>query len=238
MRKHIGFLAIACAAFSGAASADAEFDLLPLTTQANFRAISEDVSAALNYKALGPAESTGLLGFGIGAFAAYTPVKNEAAWKAATGADVDAIGMAGAVLHKGLPLNLDLGAFIATVPGTNVKVFGGELRYAILEGGAATPALGLRASYTRTNGSDDFEATSQGIDAEISKGFTVVTPYAGAGYLRSISDPNIAGLQKETISQGRYYAGLRLSLIFLELTPEIERVGSNTSYNLRLGFSL
>lgn len=225
-------------AAAGLAQADTSFDLNPLTTQSDFRAISEDVAAAVNYKALGPAESTGLIGFGIGAFAAYSPVENKAAWKNATGSDVDAVGLAGLVVHKGLPLNLDVGAFYAAVPGTSVKVYGGELRYAILAGGAATPALGVRGTYTKTDGSDDFSFTSQGVDVEISKGFAVLTPYAGAGYLRSESDPNVAGLQKETFSGGRFFLGVRLSLLLLELTPEIERVGDNTSYNLRLGFGL
>lgn len=220
------------------AQADTSFDLNPATTQSDFRAMSEDIAAAVNYKALGPAEATGLTGFGIGAFAAYTKVENKAAWQNATGSDVDAIGLAGVAVHKGLPLNLDVGAFYAAVPGTDVKVLGGEVRYAILAGGVASPALGVRGSYTKTTGSDDFDFTTQGIDVEISKGFAVLTPYAGAGYLRSESTPHVGLLQKESFSGGRYYAGLRLSLLLLELTPEVERVGDNTSYNLRLGFSL
>lgn len=238
MLKIIRVLGLMLATGSVTAQAQDDFDILPGTTQADFRAISEDVSATLNYKALGPAEATGVIGFGIGAYAAYTPTENEDAWRRVTGSDVSAIGMAGVVVHKGLPFNLDIGAFYSVVPETDVNVYGAELRYAILEGGVASPALAVRGSHTRTSGSEDFEFSTTGIDAEVSKGFTVLTPYVGAGYQWSVSDPNVLGLSKESFNQARVYAGLRLSLLFLELTPEIERNGDNTSYNLRLGFSL
>ena len=47
----------------------------------------------------------------------------------------------------------------------------------------ATPALGVRATYSKLNGIDDFDLQTAGIDATISKGFLFLTPYAGAGML-------------------------------------------------------
>lgn len=235
MRRLLAFAAILA---SASAFAGTDFTIRA-PNQPDFRKVSEDIAAALNYKALGPAEATGLTGAGVGAFVVYTPVQNKDAWKRLTLTNVDAVGMAGIAVHKGLPLNLDVGAFYSKVPGTNVNVYGAELRYAILAGTPVTPALALRASATRTSGSDDFKFSTQGIDAEISKGFTLLTPYAGVGYLESTSDPNPKLLlRKEKISDSRYFAGLRVALGLFEMTPEIERIGDNTSYNLRLGFSL
>ena len=69
------------------------------------------------------------------------------------------------------------------VDDTDIQVYGAEISKAILEGSVATPALGVRATYSRLNGIDDFELQTAGIDASISKGFLFLTPYAGGGML-------------------------------------------------------
>lgn len=227
-----------------AADADFEVDCNALLAdcQGAFVSVVKDASAALGYKALGPSEATGLTGFGIGAVISYVPVGDKQAWKTLTGSKVDEIGAAGIVVHKGLPFGIDLGAFYSTVPGADVDVYGGELRYAILEGGAATPGLALRGSYTTTKGLDDFDYQSWGADLSVSKGFTFLTPYAGVGYTRATADPRsaaaqTAGLSKVEIDHGRFFAGMRITLLLLELTPEYERQGEVDAYSLRAGFS-
>lgn len=228
----------------GAWAASADFDFscqnAPLDCQQQFRGVVEDTRAALNYKALGPAEATGLLGFGIGAFATYTETENPGAWRSLTGSDVDQVGMVGVVAHKGLPFGIDLGAFYTTVPGADVDVFGAEVRYAILEGGVASPALAVRGSYTATSGIDDLKYRSYGLDVSLSKGLTFVTPYVGAGYVWATATPEgtlATQLDEEDVSSERFFVGARFSLLLLEITPEYERIGDNNTYNLRVGFS-
>ena len=227
-------------------AADADFGIAcnPLLNncQAAFTSVVEDASAALTYKALGPAEATGLTGFGVGVMVSYVPVCDKQAWQALTGSKVDEVGMAGIVVHKGLPFGIDLGAFYSTVPGADVDVYGGEIRYAILEGGTATPGLALRASYTTTQGLEDFDYQAWGADISVSKGFAFLTPYAGIGYVMAKADPSganaqAAGLSKVEVEHERLFVGLRLSLLLLELTPEYERQGDVDAYNLRFGFS-
>lgn len=228
------------------ALADTEFDidcgLGVAGCQAAFEGAIEDVAAALNYKALGPAEPGGITGFGIGAFVNYTPTRNDDDWQALTGTDVDFVGMAGVVATKGLPFGIDVGAFYTAVPDTSVKAYGAELRYAILEGGIASPALAVRGALTRTSGIDDFDYESYSVDVSLSKGFTLLTPYIGAGYVWAEADPKgdvaeITGLSKAKVDEQRFFAGLRVSFLLLEITPEYERVGDNNAYNLRLGLS-
>ena len=234
-------LAVASVPAAWAGNADFEVSCAGvLNCQQQFRGIVEDTSAALNYKALGPAEATGLLGFGIGAFANYTQTENPDAWQALTGSDVDQVGMVGVVAHKGLPLGIDVGAFYTTVPGADADVFGAELRYAILEGGVASPALALRGTYTATSGIDDFKYRSYGADVSLSKGLTFVTPYIGAGYVWATASPEGAlanDLDDEDVDSERFFVGARFSFLILELTPEYERIGDNNAYNLRLGLS-
>ncbi|HUP91488.1 MAG TPA: hypothetical protein VM074_04510 [Solimonas sp.] len=213
----------------------------PGSCQADFDSIVEDASTALNFKNLGPAEATGLTGVGVALFLAYAPTENPEAWKRITGSEVDAVVMPGLMVRKGLPFNIDIGAFYAGVPGAKADLFGAEIRYAILEGGVASPALAVRATYVGTSGFDDFNYRSYGGDVSISKGFAILTPYLGAGYTSSKADPKnsarTAGLDTVTINRERVFAGVRIGLALLDIIPEYERVGSNNSYNLLLGLS-
>lgn len=213
--------------------------------QADFRSAAEDVAALLSYKALNPAEATGITGFGIGAFASYVSVDDENAWARLTGDDQSGIGLAGVAVHKGLPLDLDLGAYYAVVPGTDARIVGGELRWALLPGSIALPAIALRGGYTQLSGIDDVDADAFSADVSISKGFALFTPYAGVGYVWSDFDPRdgilaldtLQPLQNEKVEEARLFAGLRLALGLFEITPEFERLGDRSAYNLRLGLS-
>lgn len=220
---------------------DADFDVTCTSCQADFEAVSEDLAAALGYKALGPAEASGVTGIAVYAFGSYSQVANQDAWRNLTGSDVEAIGIAGVTLRKGLPFGIDLGAFYTAVPGTGASLYGAEARYAILPGGVATPAVALRGTYTRSAGIDDFDYEAWGADVSVSKGFTLLTPYVGAGVVRATADPSgappAAGLSETQTDATRIFAGVRLALGLFDIVPEYERVGSSNNYNLALGLS-
>lgn len=242
MRRLLLVLALGCAATQASAfDADFSVDCSNNTTrncQRDFRSMAEDITAALNYKALGPAEATGLTGIGVAGIVSYVSVDDEKAWKNITGEDVDAIGMAGVAVRKGLPFDIDVGAFYASVPGSGASLYGGELRWALLAGGVAEPALAVRGSFTRLNGVDEFDYDSYGLDVSISKGFTIITPYAGFGYVWAEADPKgNGGLQKEEVDAEKFFVGARLGLGLLDITPEYERTGGRDAYNLLLGLS-
>lgn len=239
-------LIAAMLAFAPAAASASDFDidnsclLNGAACQAAFEGAVTDISAALSYKALGPAEATGLLGFGVGVYVNYTPVQNEQAWRTLTGSDVDAVGMAGISAHKGLPFGIDIGAFYSAVPSTDAKAYGAELRFAILEGGIAQPALAVRGAYTATSGIDDFDYESYSADVSLSKGFAMLTPYIGAGYVWATATPQgdfDTILDEVDVDNERFFVGMRITAVLLEITPEYERIGDNNAYNLRLGFS-
>src|SRR5438067_9726476 len=87
--------------------------------QAAFDSIAKDLVATIDYKALQPAESTGVVGFGLGVVATYVPVDVKQDWKTATGTNFSGLGLVGIQVTKGLPLDIDLGAFYSPVPSTN-----------------------------------------------------------------------------------------------------------------------
>lgn len=209
------------------------------TCQDEFQSVAEDLVAAIDYRAVGPAEATGIVGIGVGLVGSYVAVDDKDAWRDVTGESFSGLPMVGLQATKGLPFNIDVGAFYSTVPDTNVDVFGGEIRYAILPGSTVAPALALRASYVTVSGIEDFDLESKGLDLSVSKGFALVTPYAGVGFVWGEAEPDPSTtLATAEVEETKLYVGARLSLGLVELTPEIGQIGDNTAYSLRLGFSI
>ena len=224
-------------AFAASAAQAQNFGFVPNPQQRDFESVSKDVIGVLSYKALGPAEAGGVTGFSVGAYGAYSATQDKGAWQRLTGEEVDAVGVVGLSARKGLPFGVDIGAMYSQVPGTDAKLYGGEVRYAPLPGGVATPALAIRASYVKLTGEDDVDADSTSLDVSVSKGFAFLTPYAGAGYVWGTVTPSSAftsTLREVEVNEARLFAGLRVSLGFLELTPEYEKIGDSNVFNMRL----
>jgi len=217
-----------------------DLDNLQALAQAEFDGLSHDLSSALSYKAMNPTESMGITGFDIGVDASATEVNNSAAWdKATSGSGWDYLPMARLRVMKGLPLGFDVGGFYSEVPGSNIKHYGMELRYALLEGGTLTPAVGLRAATTQLKGVDQLDFKTRSLDLSISKGFGPLTPYAGFGRVWADSTPDAStGLQSVSFSQNKTYAGLRFSLTLLNIDLEADKTGNDKTYSLKfaLGF--
>src|SRR5712691_2786991 len=185
-------------------------------SQAQFRALSEDLGAALSYKPLTPTTPLGITGFDLGIAATVTKR-----------------------LNKGLPFDIDVGLMYSSVPGTNIRLVGGELRYAIVSGGAAMPAIGIRGSYTKLSGVDQLDFDTKGLDLSISKGFLMFTPYAGVGKVWVASTPKSIPTStptKESLSLNKVYVGINMNFGLTNLAFEGDRTGQATSYGAKLGF--
>ena len=206
--------------------------------QSEFKSFSEDMSSAVSYKPVTPAEPLGILGFDLGVEVTDTKVQNPALWTAVTNGASTSSSVILPKLHMfiGLPLNIDVGAFYSEVPNSNIKLYGGELRYAILEGGTATPAVAIRGSMSQMTGVDQLSFSTKGLDVSISKGFTIFTPYAGIGEVWADSTPNgIPTLTKESFSQFKYFVGGNLKFLFMNMALEYDKTGSAQSYSAKLG---
>lgn len=217
--------------------------LTPANAQSTFATIVGDMGGAFNYKALNPAEPQGLVGFDVSINATYAEVSDEAAWQAATGEDIEQIGSIGVKLSKGLLLGLDASAFYNVVPGTDASFMGAALSYAIEEGGLITPAVAIRAGVTRGQGIEDFDFDTKSLDLTVSKGFAMLTPYAGIGRVRITGTPTSTRakttlmLQEEEQDETRKFVGLKFNLGF-QLVAEYEDLDGFDSFSLRLGFGL
>jgi hypothetical protein len=217
----------------------ASIDSIGALTQTEFKTFSEDLGSALSYKPVTPAEPLGILGFDLGLEVTETKLQNPALWTKATSNAFTSSSVILPKLHMfvGLPLNIDVGAFYSEAPSTNIKVYGGELRYAIIEGGTATPAVAIRGSITQMTGVDQLSFSTKGLDVSISKGLTIFTPYAGIGEVWSDSTPNgIPTLTKESFSQNKFFVGGNLKFLFMNVALEYDKTGSDQSYSAKLGF--
>jgi hypothetical protein len=239
MSRSLTALALACATATPLTAAAADLDNIGALAQAEFRLLSEDLGAALSYKPILPAEPLGLTGFDIGLEATVVNLENAAVLSTATNGDItDTLVIPKLHVHKGLPLGIDVGAFYAAVPDSNISLWGAELRYAILKGSTTTPALALRASYSALEGVDQLQLNTTGLDLSISKGFAFVTPYAGIGrvWVNSTPDASIPVLRKEEFSVNKLFAGVNLNFAVLNLAVEADQTGETTSYGLKVGW--
>lgn len=212
-----------------------------LGVQSDFRLLSEDLGSALSYKPVAPGEPLGLLGFDIGLELTATDLEGSKVYQRVTGSSnsTDYLIVPKLHVHKGLPLRLNVDAFYSTVPDSNIELFGGAIGFSLLEGGVATPALTVRATATRLSGIDNFDLDTQGVELTISKGFALLTPYAGIGRVHVTSEPTgiaASGLKKESFDLDKLFAGLNINLGLVNLAFEADKTGDAASYSGKFGF--
>lgn len=204
-------------------------------SQSEFKDLSKEAGAALGYRNMAPAAPLGITGFDIGIETSAISINsNSSYWNAAFNNDAPSYLVIPRIrARKGLPFGIDVGAMYSYVPDSNVKLYGAELSKAILEGSSATPAVGIRATFTKLSGVKDLDLQTYGIDASISKGFIFLTPYAGAGMmwinseakekLKSLSHDAGIDLKSETITVPRFFGGLKITPFpLLAITAEAE----------------
>ncbi len=227
---------LAAAAFSAPAFAD-DLDNIRNLTQAEFAKLSKDFTAASSYKSVSPAEPLGITGFDIGVEVTSTKMEHGDIWKKA-GADSSTLYLPKVHVHKGLPFNIDVGASLTSVPGSDIKLGGAEIKYAFLEGGVAMPAVAVRAAATRLFGVDELDLNTRSVELLVSKGFLNITPYAGVGKVWGTLTPDFGGLTKETPTANKVFAGVNFNLGIANLATEFDRTGGNKSVSVKLGFRL
>ncbi|GIK84800.1 hypothetical protein FBR04_20965 [Betaproteobacteria bacterium PRO7] len=236
MKRRLAAAALIAAAAPAFA---ADINSIQLLSQNEFRLLSEDLGAALSFKPLIPSEALGITGFDLGVAVTGTKLKNDAILKkASSGSDVPSVLPVPTLrLHKGLPLNLDVGVAFSQVPGTNIRYTGGELRWAILPGSTLTPAVAIRGTLTRLTGVDQLDFDTKSLDISISKGFANITPYGGIGQVWIKSTPKgVPGLRGEDFTQTKVFGGVNVNFGLANLAFEADSTGGTTTVGAKLGF--
>lgn len=217
-----------------------DLDLGPMV-QGQFDGLVRDAGTLVTYRAIAPAEPGGLTGFDVSIAASAVKIDTDL-WNQVIPSESiteDYVFVPSIRVRKGLPLNFDVGASYAQVPSSDIQVLGGELQWAWLEGGVASPAFSLRGHYSTLLGVDDLDLTSYGADAVISKGFTIFTPYAGIGVVYMDGDysgvlPANLALDAYSEVSTRYFGGVRMTLALLQVTADVEYL-EQPVYSLKVG---
>ncbi len=181
----------------------------------------------------------GLLGFSVFAEGSYDSGFGSQPFAGSTvrgGLTGDALVVGRVGLRKGLPGRLDLGVAVSQALDGDVKLGSAELSYALLPGGAATPAVGLRVTATRTLDAHAYTLDQEGAEILVSKGFVLLTPYVGAGLVNSRGRlRNDLRELSTTDTRGIAYAGLTLNLLLPKITVEVEK-GEVVQGRVRVAF--
>ena len=235
LRHILAVLLVATA--SNLAPAD-DIDAIDRLSPSQFESFADDLVAALSYKSSSSAEPLGVLGFDLGLGVSLVRLENAESWGIATGSTTEYLPIPKVSLTKGLPFDVDVGAFVAAVPGSNIFVYGAQLQYALMAGNPVLPAVALRGGMTRLSGVEQLSLETRSVELVVSKGFFAFTPYAGVGRVWGDVTPNSAAaatLQTLSPTQDRIFAGLQFGLVIGSLSLEVDKTGDALGASTKLG---
>jgi hypothetical protein len=238
MKKSIlSVLFVLTLALPAMARTDFNVDVLD---QEDFKSFSRDLGMAISYVPLSPAAPLGdtLPGFDAGIEASYVKLDKGSLWyqkmdktMTATGTTIElpnALAIPRVHIQVGLPIiPLDFGVSMSKIPNSSIKLVGYEVKYAILEGGIAMPAVAIRGAYTKLSGIEALDISTKSVDLSISKGVAIFTPYAGVAQVWISSEANHSvaftgtKLQNEEIRKPKAFAGVKTKIFpFVNLVLE------------------
>jgi hypothetical protein len=197
-------------------------------TAEDFRAFHRRFGSDAYFYPRHGAAPLGLIGFEVYADATYDREFDDEPF-VATAIDGDFTGgflsVARVGARKGLPGGIDLGLSYGRALGGDLKLISAEIQYALIKGGLVSPALSVRVTGTRTTGSGAYDLDQYGAEVLLSKGFAVLTPYVGAGVVRSEGtlESSLGTTFEDSTTRGVVYGGVTLNLLLPKITVELEK---------------
>jgi hypothetical protein len=154
------------------------------SANANFRAFARELGAALTSITLMPPSTLGYDGFAIGTELSILNLKTSQFLFPTESGLSGPLLVPSLHLRKGLPFSFELGARAGWIQKSGMAVATIELKWAINEGFANWPDLGIRGHFTRLFNARDFDLYTGGVDVGLGKRFAIIgtmtiTPYAG-----------------------------------------------------------
>ncbi|BAI79710.1 conserved hypothetical protein [Deferribacter desulfuricans SSM1] len=237
MKKFFVFMFLALFVISSYAK-DLEFTI-PID-QDDFKDLSKELGVALQFNPMSPAEPLGITGFDVAAELVLTDIDDGKKYWKAIFSDKDPysyIPVPRIHVQKGLPFGIDVGGMYTYVPNTNIRLWGLELKYAILKGNMAMPAIAIRGAFSKLEGVDELDVNTQSLDLMISKGFLMLTPYAGITALRvnTKEHSDLVDLDDEHNTIYRGFVGLQFSPFPLFVINAEASMGTVNQYGIKIG---
>ncbi len=152
----------------------------------NFRVFARQFAAAMTSVNLAPPETLGHSGFMFGAELSVIDfgLGDEVQVKNVTESFKGPMLLPSIHVRKGLPFSFEFGARAGWVEKSRMGTATLELKWALNEGFAYLPDIGVRGNITKLINSRDFDLTAGGLDIGVGKQFAIggmvtLTPYAG-----------------------------------------------------------
>ncbi|AKT42285.1 hypothetical protein [Chondromyces crocatus] len=184
---------------------------------ASFAKLVAQYGFAVAPTAMHSARTTGYGGFELGIEAAYTKIDSSAEyWKQGTRGPQDPTTKQFSIynqepdsmlqhyalkVRKGFPFGLELASAVGFLGNTSIVTAGADVRMSVFEGfrtgiPAIFPELAVGGSVRTITGTEEFQLTVAGVDAQISKplpiaGTVVLTPYVGYQWTRIFGDSGL-----------------------------------------------
>ncbi|MDG6778757.1 hypothetical protein QCB44_08575 [Thiomicrorhabdus sp. zzn3] len=222
------------------AQAGNDIETLNFDSRADFKHFADSIANVFGYKPLQPAESLGLSGFDVGASLNFAETNYKLSNQSER--DRDMLPMIGVHAQKGLPGGWDVGLHYQMLSDSQASSWTGEVRYALVEGGTANPAVSLSGHFTQASGIEALSYTAYGIDLAVSKGFANLTPYAGIGWTLAKVDPKVDNLQPavslktEERDLVRFAAGMNINLLVMDVLVGYNQIGELGTYSIKAGY--
>lgn len=213
---------------AGALPAAADWGIRPDAPEEGFQEFHRHFSLAAYHYPRHGAAPLGLIGFDIYADAAFDAEFGDEEF-ADTVLDDDPTGGVLSIVRvgarKGLPAGIDIGVAYGRVLESDLELVSADLQWAILDGGALSPALSLRVTGTQTLDSEVYDLEQYGAELLLSKGFAILTPFVGGGVVRSEGslDNGLGRTLEAKETQGVIYAGVTLNLLIPKITVSVEK---------------
>jgi hypothetical protein len=237
MKKLLSAFIITLFLVTGASAGDMDLSLIGLG-QPGFESLSNELGSAFSYKATNPAGALGGTvkpGFDIGLELTFVDIDEGSTFWTMVAPSAPSYVMV-PKLHAiiGIPVvGVDIGGVYSMIPGSDISLIGGSVKYAVIKDSLTKPAIAVRGAFTVVSGIDQLDFNTKSLDVSISKKLTAITPYAGIGQVWIKSDPDAAlGLSSESLSQTRYFGGVKLKMLFFAIVGEAEIAEAN-SYTIK-----
>jgi hypothetical protein len=203
-----------------------------------FRVFARQLGAALSSVNLMPPETLGHAAFSVTAELSVVDLKTEEFRFPTEGDFKGPLLIPSVHLRKGMPFSFELGGRVAWIEKSRSAAATGELKWALNEGFALLPDLGVRGHLTRLINARDLGLTTGGVDVGLGKqlgvgGMLTLTPYVGWNLVWVFASSNHVDFKPEqtieeatktptaqlehadlfktvTASHNRFYGGIRL----------------------------
>ena len=209
-----------------------------------YRDLTRDLAAALQFKQVAPPLPLGVRGFEIGLEASATDIDDQADyWTLVTDHPPDYLVIPKVHLIKGLPGRIDVEGMVTFLPSADILLWGLAGKWTWLDHGERGLATSLRLSFTDLNGVDELDFTTVGGDIAVGRSFRWVDPYVGGGVAWVVSTARVKAAQgdvlvteKESFLTLHAFAGCRLYLPLAAITAELDW-GERPTVSARLVFT-